>query len=446
MVPLPHCVRLAGLRLAPVLLVLCAALSAYSACAIIAASCNVHEQTYQGVARRTIGERGAAATQGLIVCLTFGISVAVIDIFADVAPSVLGLPRTITVILAGCAVTPIVALVRRIERLAIISIIASSLAVAFVGFVYLHHWTRDAALAEAGAGSDGIGDALPSPQGSLASLLEAVSVINLSFLCHFNCLPLFHALPGAPSVPARDGMYRVIGVSTLLALVVYASVGILGYIAFGEHTNGNAFASFAQTGTVGRVLNNALAAAQLASLPLLVHEGVRELVSLLSAAGLLDERRGVVSAAGEEQSRLIQGNCTVSGQAGGSRGGGGVGGGGIGGGGVGGGGGLARVDSDGELRKAASRPATNHMRSERLCGVLWCAMATCIAVFAADTSRVLALVAALCGAPLMSVLPVLMLLRSEHGLAPGAVKLNCVLLAVGIAVTAASAVNAVTVA
>ena len=75
---------------------------------------------------------------------------------------------------------------------------------------------RDRALAEridlrtstphaaASSRAAGGGDALPAPQGSLAALLEAVSIINLSFLCHFNCLPIFHSLPGAPSAPASS--------------------------------------------------------------------------------------------------------------------------------------------------------------------------------------------------------------------------------------------------
>ena len=54
-------------------------------------------------------------------------SVAVIDIFVDVARSMLRLARTTTVLLAGCTVLPIVVVVRRIERLAIISVVASAL-------------------------------------------------------------------------------------------------------------------------------------------------------------------------------------------------------------------------------------------------------------------------------------------------------------------------------
>lgn len=409
-VPLPRCVRLTGLRIAPALLISCAALSAYSACALVTTSCIVRARTYQGVARRTIGRNGATTVQVLIVCLTFGISVAVIDIFADVVPSLLHLSRTTTVVLAGGTVTPIVALVRRIERLAVISVAASALVAAFVCFVCLHHFVSVPNEAEA----------LPAAP-TTSAVLEASSIVNLSFLCHFNLLPLFQSLssqsqvkssqslPDAPTLAVRHAMFGVILIATLLALLVYASVGVLGFLAFREHTSGNAFADYATVGRTGRALNNAIAAAQLISLPLLVHEGVCELVELLGACG-----------AGEKSGRdVLTEQRTLLGSA------------------------LPRVDSDGELVVAGEAPGQAAARRERLCGAVWCAAATCVAIYAADTSKVLALVAALCGAPLMSVLPLVMLLRSNHRMGPAGVVLNVALLALGAAVTAASAISAV---
>ena len=404
-VPLPRCVRLAGLRLAPLMLGACAVSSAVSACAIIAAAGNVRESTYQGVARRTIGPCGAIMVQSLIVSLTFGISVAVINIFADVAPSLLRLSRTATVVLAGCTVTPIVALVRRIERLSVISIGAAVLVAAFVCFVCVHH-------------TSGLGDAaldpLPPPDAtavfSMAGMLEAVSVVNLSFLCHFNLLPLFRSLPGAPAPAVRRAMYGVIAVSTALALVVYGTVGILGALAFGARTSGNVFADYAtRGGHVSRTLNNAIATAQLLSLPLLVHEGVRELVTLLRQA-----RGGAASA--EQHTLLMRRSGRANDVDGGS----------------------AQL-----LSLLGEENAVGDAHGERLCSVLWCAAATLIAIYVPDTSKVLALVAALCGAPLMSVLPLLMLLRSGHGMAARSIVLTVALLMLGLAVSIASAFNAV---
>lgn len=392
-VPLPRCVRLVGLKVAPGLLVSSAILSAYSACAVVAASVAVRESTYQGVAHRTIGRRGATLVQVLIVSLTFGISVAVIDIFADVAPSMLQLSRTTTVLLAGSIVTPIVALVRRIDKLACISACASALVAAFVIFVFVHF----------SSGHRSSEQALHSSP-SMADVREAMSIVNLSFLCHFNLLPLFRGLPGAPAVAARRSMYGVIVIATLLSLLVYASVGILGFIAFGEATSGNAFADYAAAG--GRAalwLNYAITTAQLLSLPLLVHEGVRELV------GLIGVRRVAPTAA--EQHTLLRS--------------------------------AGRDGSDDEHVALGEAHRGAKASNERLCAVVWCACATCIAVFAADTSKVLAVIAALCGAPLMSVLPIVMLLRSNHGMGGRALVLNCALLMLGIGISTACAVDAV---
>lgn len=260
-VPLPRCVKLMGLRLAPLLLVLCAALSTYSACTIVAVATAVHSDTYQGIARRTIGARGALVVQVLVVSLTFGISVALFSIFADVA--MVHCSRSTAIVLAGVMVTPIVALVRRIERLAVISVVASALVVAFVGFVCAHHHSNPSQTPPM----------LELSPPSWSGLLEAVSIVNLSFLCHFNLLPLFyglrhahdagggHSLTLTPPHAISRSMYGVIAFATLLALLVYASVGVAGYLAFGVQTSGNAFADYASTGHVGHALNNALAGA-----------------------------------------------------------------------------------------------------------------------------------------------------------------------------------------
>ena len=404
-VPLPRCVKLAGPRFAPMLLAFCAVASACSAFAIVEASCVVREHTYQGVARRTIGRRGAMIVQILVVSLTFGISIAVMDIFADVAPSVLHISRTATVICAGCTVMPIVALVRRIEQLAIVSVAATVLVAVFVAYV----WTGRADAVEPPVSSVR-GDSQGDFQATTAELMEAVSVVNLSFLCHFNLLPLFRALSdGVPSRAARPAMHVAIAVATTLALLVYGTVGVLGFQRFGERTSGNAFADYASAGPFGHILNSALATAQLLSLPLLVHEGVRELVSLLGIDG-------ATSATAESRPLVHTDAGTAS---------------------------IGRAQSDDDLaRSLISATRGQAGRAERHCAVLWCAAATVGALFAADTSKVLALVAALCGAPLMSVLPMLMLLRSPHSMGRQSVLLLVGLLLLGIAVCAASAANA----
>ena len=380
LVPLPHAVRMLGPRAALPVIVACGAFSFYTSQAIVIASCLVGEATYQGVARRTLGHIGAEVVRLLLIVLAFSTGVAGLSIFADVAQILLvgWCTRTACLFIAGCIVTPLVVCIREIERLAVISVAAAGLMLLFLLYAIV-----------------GYVGAPPSVQGlaqiphhgdrrTLAEALNAASVIHLSFNCHFNVLPLFYALPvpthdtGLSSSPREPKerwlggealrqqqrrMRRVIGTATVLALGVYVTIGWLGYMAFGRRPSGNTFADYATQGFVGALINHALAVVQLATLPLVVHEGVREFVDLLGAT------RG--------------------------RGG----------------------ESDPELTLLVREEFTTHTDSSRsvhLYGGVWCAVMTLTAIASEDTTQVL-VISALCGAPLMSVLPLLMLLQSGGG-------------------------------
>lgn len=384
LVPLPHAVRMLGPRAALPVIVACGAFSFYTSQAIVIASCLVGEATYQGVARRTLGHIGAEVVRLLLIVLAFSTGVAGLSIFADVAQILLvgWCTRTACLFIAGCIVTPLVVCIREIERLAVISVAAAGLMLLFLLYAIV-----------------GYVGAPPSMQGlaqiphhgdrrTLAEALNAASVIHLSFNCHFNVLPLFYALP----VPAHDTglsssprepkeppkerwlggealrqqqrrMRRVIGTATVLALGVYVTIGWLGYMAFGRRPSGNTFADYATQGFVGALINHALAVVQLVTLPLVVHEGVREFVDLLGAT------RGRGGESDPESTLLMREEFTT------------------------------RTDSS---------------RSVHLYGGVWCALMTLTAMASVGTTQVL-VISALCGAPLMSVLPLLMLLQSGGG-------------------------------
>jgi amino acid permease len=277
-VPLPHALRVAGTTVGFTFVCVCGALSAYTACAIIRASELVNEQTLQGVARRTLGCKIAVGVRVLLVAFAFGSGVASLTIFTDVAlASYPSLSRTMVVALAGATISPIVVFVRRIERLAPISIASSALVCIFLLYA---GWCRSHSVRGKALAHDGV-------QGA-AGLLQALSVVNLSFNCHFNLLSLYHALPAlhdiAPPRKARRWqqrrMHLLICTATALALLVYAAVGLLGCWTFEGAPSGNVFADYARLGPVGALINDALATSQLAALPLLVHEGVRETIAL----------------------------------------------------------------------------------------------------------------------------------------------------------------------
>ena len=383
LVPLPHAVRMLGPRAALPVIVACGAFSFYTSQAIVIASCLVGEATYQGVARRTLGHIGAEVVRLLLIVLAFSTGVVGLSIFADVAQILLvgWCTRTACLFIAGCIVTPLVVCIREIERLAVISVAAAGLMLLFLLYAIV-----------------GFVGAPPSVQGlaqiphhgdrrTLAEALNAASVIHLSFNCHFNVLPLFYALP----VPAHDTgqsssprepkepkerwlggealrqqqrrMRRVIGTATVLALGVYVTIGWLGYMAFGRRPSGNTFADYATQGFVGALINHALAVVQLVTLPLVVHEGVREFADLLGAT------RGRGGESDPESTLLMREEFTT------------------------------RTDSS---------------RSVHLYGGVWCALMTLTAMASVGTTQVL-VISALCGAPLMSVLPLLMLLQSGGG-------------------------------
>jgi len=397
-VPLPHAMHLAGgFRTGLTILMLCGALSAYTACAIISASCLVNEKTYESVARRTIGRAAAMCVRLLLIAFAFGSGVVALSIFADVAQAWLG-SRSACIVCAGGMVAPIITFVRRIEQLAPVSVFASSLVLVFLLFAL---WTYAVSPPEATSDVARRAAAAGAEAGSLSGVLQAVSVINLSFNTHFNLLPLFFALP-VPSERERalsrhkarwrqrQRMYALVCIATALAFAIYAAIGVLGCSSFGGRPSGNTLADYATLGAAGRTINNAIALAQLATLPLLVHEGVREAASLLANVG------------------------------------------------------GASVSGTHEL--TASEAGGGSGRTERLGGVLWCTLMTLVATHTADTSAALALVAALCGAPLMSVLPVWMLLKAgddSNGMrSPLRMALNAALLAVGTTATAACSLSA----
>ena len=380
LVPLPHAVRMLGPRAALPVIVACGAFSFYTSQAIVIASCLVGEATYQGVARRTLGHIGAEVVRLLLIVLAFSTGVAGLSIFADVAQILLvgWCTRTACLFIAGCIVTPLVVCIRDIERLAVISVAVAGLLLLFLLYAFVEYF---------GAPSSVQGLAQIPHHGdrrTLAEALNAASVIHLSFNCHFNVLPLFYALPvpthdtGLSSSPREPKerwlggealrqqqrrMRRVIGTATVLALGVYVTIGWLGYMAFGRRPSGNTFADYATQGFVGALINHALAVVQLVTLPLVVHEGVREFVDLLGAT------RGRGGESDPESTLLMREEFTT------------------------------RTDSS---------------RSVHLYGGVWCALMTLTAMASVGTTQVL-VISALCGAPLMSVLPLLMLLQSGGG-------------------------------
>lgn len=410
MVPLPYAFRLFGsVRSAMMAITLCGTLAAYTACAVVSASCLVPDGTsLQLLARQTLGHSWGIGVRILLVAFAFGSGVAALTIFADVAhTSIPWCAHSTWVMLASCLVGPLVVFVRQIERFAPISIIASVLVAVFffyAGWFYFAHPVTPFARVER----------VDAP--TTAARLQAISVINLSFNCHFNQITLFRALPTIGIAPPREAariqqryMRILICVAMALALTVYSAIGYWGFCTFEYRPSGNALADYATLSPFGAALNNALAASQLATLPLLVHEGVRETIAL--GGDCLGKRPPDLRRAPLKDREVEDCNIDVDATREG----------------------LLRHPSGGSLLSP---------RMAQLFGAVWVVLMALAAMAAADTSRVLSVLSALCGGPLVSILPLWMFLRAGHGMTPVVAAFNSVLLAGGTAATVACSLSA----
>ena len=309
--------------------------------------------------------------------------------------------------LATCLVGPIVVFVRNIERLAPISIVASALVLVYS--IYAGWYFFKPSLLAAGWRA---GEAAAEPEtGTTAGLLQAISVINLSYNCHFNLLTLFNALPPNAIAPPREArrrqqrrMHMLICTAMVMSVLLYSSTAYWGYMTFRGTPSGNALADYATLGPCGSILNNALAASQLASLPLLIHEGVHESIAL--SAECLGARP-----VGERLHPTKQDS--------------------------------AHQDDD---RQYLLRQETDKLllpsRLPQACGAVWVLMMAIAATVAADTSRVLSVLSALCGGPLVSILPLLLLLRADNDMQPAVRLLNLALLLFSVTVTMTCSLSA----
>ena len=253
-IPLPYCAKLTGLTGFALLLLIAALASALSALTLVRVSALTGAMTYDGAAETSIGRPGAAAVNIIIVASNFGICVALLDVFCDIVPNLVDFDRTVAVGVVCVVLLPVCISVRRIEALSWASAFATACATLFLVMVV-------------GKGGQTIGTAGAPPMcgsnchESAPKVLLAVSEIAMSWVCHFNVLPIFEVLlvrasdvaydqrgiggrgngsdgdgrgPGAVAEAAAAmrtssrAMRRIVGKSLAAAFVVYAAVGMLG--------------------------------------------------------------------------------------------------------------------------------------------------------------------------------------------------------------------------
>lgn len=251
---------------------------------------------YGTVAAAALGHSGQTLVELFVLLNNFGACIALLNTFGDVVPGEIaatnpsGVPAVLArrdvLILVSTAllVLPPTVLVRRIETLRFVSMAALMVCLGFVGFMVVVATESPRVPATFWSGE---------PAGVL-QLLDALSIVSFSFTCHFNVVPLMHAL----AHPKRD-FPGVIRASTFTSAGAYWVVGILGAAAHPDSSAGDILSDYSHhNGAV--FFRTALATVIFLSFPLFAFEGAVTLQVLvldpLTKHSLGGPVRGVLAA------------------------------------------------------------------------------------------------------------------------------------------------------
>ncbi|GMI78124.1 hypothetical protein like AT1G80510 [Hibiscus trionum] len=78
---------------------------------------------------------------------------------------------------------------------------------------------------------------------TILDLLVVIPVISNAYVCHFNVQPIYNELEGRSS----QKMNKVVRITTVICIMVYASTATSGYLLFGEHTESDILTNFDQS-------------------------------------------------------------------------------------------------------------------------------------------------------------------------------------------------------
>ena len=413
-VPLELSVRETGYVLAPVLFVTGACWTLYSSWALLKVSHLTQEDSYESAALRTLGKMGSYIVQGVIILNNFLICVSIQGLFVDLMGPIL--ERSTMVILSGVAALPMTAGIRRVERLAPLSIITALTAVVFAGFV----------VARFAMGPLPTRHIAPGPSGSKPATvwLDGFSTMVIAFVVQFNVLPLFASLP---PVNAQGSMMAALLLGLGLSLLLYLTMDLCSYLTFGGLDYVSTLDAYMAMGG-GGAATNVFGIGQLLSYPILAYSAVGESGKILlglwqslnpgarpkppneKSTLLIGGEKGKGAAAAATASSTSAPAATLDPKAG-----------------------------PGAAGRAASEAQTAFI-AERLAAVLWVLCTTVLAFLVPDVSSLLAVVGASCATPLMTIFPPLMLLRCEANKGDPLRPLHAVLCGLGCLMTCAGLV------
>ncbi|CAK8538372.1 unnamed protein product [Lathyrus sativus] len=221
--------------------------------------------TYSGVMREAFGPLGAAATQVCVVITNMGCLIMYLIIMADVFSGNkpegvvhLGVlqqwfgihwwnSREFALIFTIIFILFPLVLYRHVESLKFSSAASTLLAVAFVTICSV---LAIIALAEGKTQTPRLVPRLDK-QTSFFDLFTAVPVIVTAYTFHFNVHPIGFEL-GKPSE-----MAKAVRIALILCALVYFSIGLFGYLLFGDSTQSDILVNFDRNAdsSFGRLLN-----------------------------------------------------------------------------------------------------------------------------------------------------------------------------------------------
>jgi len=268
-IALPLAARWAGLFVFPFLVVSLAALSGCTCSMMQHASLSADAGTYAELCM-LVGRSCPMIQHVLIVLNNFGICVALLQTFGSVVPPrLVGIWSSPAVCIGSVSALLCVlsAFLKDVRSLVVLSQFALLGVVAFAALVLSH----------AQEAYSRMGELRHWPE-TLSHCVGAVSLIALSYACHFNVLPIFNALGRRPR-----HMQAVIWTSKSLCAAAYLWIGLVSCIVHPE-SSGDILADFRATST-GRALGALLAVGLVGTVPLFQLEGVHSAQALIQGGG-----------------------------------------------------------------------------------------------------------------------------------------------------------------
>ena len=422
-VPLEDVVRESGYLLTPALFSIGALWTFYTSWLMVKLAVLTGESSYTSIACQTLGHWGGCTVSCVLVLYAFLKCVSMLGIFNDFSAAKFeNVARWVVVLVGGLLVLPLVAFIRRIDRLAPISFVTATTAVIFLGAIVTEDIVCMTSLQDPILANHTL-DLAPGPTGAGSGYiwLEALCEVTFAFIMQYNVLPVFRSIEmqmgggeGGTSGESVGLMHRALRAATALGFVVYVATFLVVYVSHGvEMYDSLIYTLYGEKAGGFPVWQ--LGVGQLLSYPLIAYTAVKMIADdviifygtpyLLMGActrvrrhphertELLAEKPGDEKP-GDEKPRDEKQQQVELGPAGGESG--------------------ALEGFGGRLADFLCAWTREPSRlAHALAGICWVVSTVIVSIAVPDTSAVVGLVGALCATPLMTVFPPLMLLRCK---------------------------------